>query len=186
MTDEQRDCFRIPNMQEHCAIIKIGRKEVRARLVNESASGFAVASGAISRLALGRRVQLRTPSGWSETVVVRRHTENGETVLGLVRLGDLPDPRQGRTSRSTPKCQAEVGGKSSMLSSLLGIFIAFALIFWLLVAGVAWFVEPDGRGTKRFDVPGLIEQAWDLAAQARPSKTVRPVSPEELAQTEAD
>ena len=106
--------------------------------------------------------------------MVRQETEDGETVLGLSRLADLPDARQTRDASGTPRWQPVAVGSGSLLSSLLAMFICSALVFWLLVAGVAWFAEPNGRGQKQFDVTALIQQVWDQAAPSRSGGTVRP------------
>lgn len=89
------------------AALKVGWRKVPARVLNESAEGFAVVALRHPRVEAGDVVQLRTPSGWSEArvVYVKRDASaadggtpgnrpKGPVRLGLKRLGDLPLPAE--------------------------------------------------------------------------------------------
>lgn len=93
MSDERRRSFRLalPAGQEQ-AVLRVGRREFDIRLVNTSATGFALLSPEPVKAAAGQQLQLQTVAGWSEVRVAWAAAfEEGE-VLGVERIQDLDRP----------------------------------------------------------------------------------------------
>ncbi|MDX1948683.1 MAG: PilZ domain-containing protein [Pirellulaceae bacterium] len=95
MTGDHRKTFRIltPAGREQ-AKLRVGKRQLSVRLVDESAGGFAVACPGQMVVASGEVLQLRTAGGLHEVRVIRREEFSDGVLLGFERLRDLDDPTQ--------------------------------------------------------------------------------------------
>lgn len=129
MSHERRLSCRYPILAERMpAILLVGRKELRAQILDESAGGFSVLAPADLELLTDVTVQLKTTSLSTEARVVYAVAEGDELRLGLKRI-ETPEaePRAHWTNgwHATPFARpAWVGG----------------VVLALLVGSAAWVI----------------------------------------------
>ena len=92
MIGDQRRWFRcaVPEGQAQ-ALLRLGGRDTLIRIVNASAGGYALSVPRVLNIDVGDLFPMRTTSGWSEIRVVHAVTNEGETILGVERVRDLPD-----------------------------------------------------------------------------------------------
>lgn len=99
MNLDQRQTFRIeiPEGREQAALV-VGKQQVEARILDESAAGFAVVVPADVDLEQNKIHVLKTATGSFETRVARvEHFSNGKSdgkLVGLMRLQDQSDTKE--------------------------------------------------------------------------------------------
>lgn len=142
MSADQRQSYRFPVQNEFtAATIQSGRKQWKARLINESAGGFLFTVPAKASLKPGCRVTISIASGSYLAEVIHTQREGKELYVGLRRLD----------ATSSPEVMAPVsrgggnGGQVSSPRSLPGAFF-FAVYVGLAVAAV--YLLTEGRGEK--------------------------------------
>jgi hypothetical protein len=88
---DQRRTIRIPVPEERrYAELRVGRRTIPARLLNESSGGFAVQLDRDSSVTSGQSLILGTASGWCRVRVIYLQRSSDGLYVGMQRLGDLP------------------------------------------------------------------------------------------------
>ena len=103
------------------AVLRVGRREFDIRLVNTSATGFALLSPAPIDAAAGERLQLLTLAGWSEVRVAWTAAFDEGEVLGVERIQDLDRP---------PPTLESIWAKGALLVSVLALAVGCAAMFY--------------------------------------------------------
>ena len=162
MTIEQRNSYRCPSAEDgQKAVIKVGQRKVVVELVNQSAGGFSVTAKGNLRVREGKVVLVRTSAGWFQAQVIHKETSGGQTSLGLIRLADLPDPRDAQLVKSGGCKLGRAGSGSTSAGSLLMLTIVFGVAFWGFMLNFAWFRGPDAAAGTRVDLSTYLSRALD-------------------------
>jgi hypothetical protein len=173
MTTEQRDSYRCPIADEsQKAVIRVGKRDVVVALTDQSASGFSVTAKGNLGARVGKVLTVRTSAGWLEARVIHKQKQAGQTTLGLVRLADLPDPRDAQLVKPGGSKFQAAGSGSTNSSSLLLVTIVAGLAFWGFLVNFAWFRGPDAAG-KPVDLGVYFSRMVDTVtstAQDAPSR----------------
>ncbi|HUG70403.1 MAG TPA: hypothetical protein VMM76_21820 [Pirellulaceae bacterium] len=162
MTAEQRKSYRCPSADDtQQAVIQVGQREVVVVLTNQSAGGFSVTAKGDLRVREGKVLLMRTSAGWFQAQVIHKQTGGGQTCLGLVRLADLPDPRDAQlVKRGGPTLEHAGTGPTSAGPSLLLAIVA-GLAFWGFMLHVVWFRGSDAAAEKRVDFGAYLSRAME-------------------------
>lgn len=175
MTTEQRDSYRCPIVDKaQKAVIRVGQREVVVALTNQSASGFSVTVKGNLRVREGQVLAMRTSAGWFQARAIHKLKKDGRTTLGLVRLADLPDPRDAQLVKPGGRKFEGAGSGSTKSGTLLLVMIVAGLGFWGFLVNFAWFHGPDAAGKPadlRAYVSRVIDQVTSTAKQAWSSDT---------------
>jgi hypothetical protein len=162
MTTEQRKSYRCPTTDDgQKAVIKLGQRKFIVALTNQSAGGFSVTAKGNLRVRVGKVLLVRTSAGWFQAQVIHRQTCGGQTSLGLIRLADLPDPRDAHLVRSGGRKFEQATGGSTSAGSLLMVAIVAGLAFWGFMLNFAWFRGPDAAAGTRVDLGAYLSRAID-------------------------
>ncbi|MBI2478516.1 MAG: hypothetical protein HYV60_07715 [Planctomycetia bacterium] len=162
MTTEQRNSYRCPNADDgQKAVIKIGQRQVVVALTNQSAGGFSVSADGNLRVSEGKVLLMRTSAGWFQAQVIHKETSGGQTSLGLIRLADLPDPRDAQLVKPGGRKLEQAGTGSTSAGSLLMVAIVAGLAFWGLMLNFAWFRGPDAAAGTRVDLGAYLSRTID-------------------------
>lgn len=162
MTAERRKSYRCPSADDtQLAVIQVGQRKVVVALTNQSAGGFSVTAEGNLRVREGKVLLMRTSAGWFQAQVIHKQTSGGQTCLGLVRVADLPDPRdQQLVKRGVPTLEHAATGSTSAGPSLLLTIVA-GLAFWGFMLSVVWFRGSDAAAEKRVDFGAYLSRAMD-------------------------
>jgi hypothetical protein len=168
---DQRKSFRIlmPDGQE-MGVLRAGRREVKVRIVDASAGGFALASNTILPVRRGDLLRLRTSAGWHEVRVARQESYTDGVFLGVERVSDIDDPREMQRVKSgwldyifLPYAQGSVSGTKAA-----GLFTSGALAGIVLAGFVTLLVNYSPPKKDATLLPsGADEVVSTLATQAR-------------------
>lgn len=165
MNFDQRKSFRIqiPEGREH-AVLVVKHREIQARILDESAGGFAVALIENVDVQQNQVHLLKTTTGLYQTRVARiEHFADGK-LLGLVRLDDLTEAGEkvlGNSSRYDHlfKPQANDGSKTGSIAA--GIVLAVAV--GVGICGLALFGSQHLPAQQNPDTsPNARESAIDV------------------------
>ena len=162
MTTEQRNSYRCPTTDDgQKAVIKLGHRKVVVALTNQSAGGFSVTAKGNLKVREGKVLLMRTSAGWFQAQVIHREMCGGQTSLGLIRLADLPDPRDAQLVKSGGRKFEQTCGGSTSAGSLLMVAIVAGLAFWGFMLNFAWFRGPDATAGTRVDLGAYLSRAID-------------------------
>jgi len=179
MNSDQRKSFRIQTSEgrEH-ACLTVGKREIKARILDESAGGFAVALLEEVEVQQNQMHLLKTAAGLYQTRIARiEHFADGK-LLGLVRLSDLSEEEtkepQAASWRDCLLTPAQSGGTGA---SGVAVGIGMAVVLGTLVCGLAVYgmrylpakrSPGNGQLAREFAeaVTGEIEKAKESAAVA--------------------
>lgn len=134
---DQRQSVRLPVPPEReYAELRVGRRTIPARLLNQSSGGFAVQLDRNSPVTIGQAFVLRTAAGWYRVRVVYLQQNDEGRYVGMQQLGDLPaDWHNGMSLRIWPFHRLRVplpslGWSHCVFGGLMicGAVLAFA--FW--------------------------------------------------------
>jgi hypothetical protein len=78
---------------------------------------------------VGQQLLLRSQTGWSEVEVIRAEQDGKETILGLRRTEDLPDPRN-RVRNSALLFALRTSGRGTKIGPAMAIGMVAVLGFW--------------------------------------------------------
>jgi len=137
MTQDLRRSTRLTPLEGHdLAVVRIGRSEWMARVVNESAGGMEVDLDGFPEVGVGERVVVKIYSGWYDLSVVRVEITDDTTRMGLKRVSSLPELQTLAVDAglSRPKYRFE---PSSHLGtgSILALCVAFGMVLPQLIDG---------------------------------------------------
>ncbi|MFN0019938.1 MAG: hypothetical protein ACKVP0_16900 [Pirellulaceae bacterium] len=179
MNSDQRKSFRIQisDGQEH-ACLTVGKREIKARILDESAGGFAVALLEEVEVQQNQMHLLKTSVGLFQTRIARiEHFADGK-LLGLVRLSDLSEEGiQAPQAASWRDCLMTPPQSGGSGASGLAVGIGMAVVLGILVCGLAVYgirylpaQRSPGNGQLARDfaeaVTGEIEKAREAAVEA--------------------
>ncbi len=166
MTTDQRNSYRCQNTAaEQKAVIKVGKREVVVELTNQSASGFSVTANENLRIRQGNVLFVRTSAGWFQAEVIYQQKRSGQTTLGLVRLADLPDPRDAQLVKPGGRKFERVGSASTAAGPILLLAIVAGLAFWGFLLNFTWFRGPAPAAGRHLNLGGYL------------SRVIEPVTP---------
>ncbi|MDA1051887.1 MAG: hypothetical protein O3C40_15585 [Planctomycetota bacterium] len=161
MTAEQRNSYRCQNIDlDQKAVIRVGQREVVAELINRSADGFSVTAKGSLRVREGKVLFVRTSAGWFQAQVIHKQMSGDQTTLGLVRLADLPDPRDAQLVKPGGRKLERTGSGSTSTGTLLLITIVAGLTFWGFLLNFTWFRGSDAGG-RRVDLGAYLSRMID-------------------------
>jgi hypothetical protein len=162
MNSDQRKSFRIQTSEgrEHACLV-VGKREIKAHILDESAGGFAVALLENVEVQQNQVHMLKTSAGSFQTRVARiEHFTDGQ-LLGLMRLSDLSEEEakepQAASWRDCLLTPAQSGGAGA---SGVAFGIGMAVLLGTLVCGLAVYgmrYLPARRG------PATGQSARDFA-----------------------
>ncbi|MBC8350706.1 MAG: hypothetical protein H8E66_01885 [Planctomycetes bacterium] len=162
MSTEQRHSFRCPSPDEgQKAVIKIAQREVVVELTNQSSGGFSVTAKGGLRIREGKVLLVRTSAGWFQARVIHKQKSGGWTTLGMVRLADLPDPRDARLVKPGGRKFEGVGSGSTSAGTLLLVTIIAGLGFWGLMLNFTWFRGSDAAAGRHVDLGAYVTRAFE-------------------------
>lgn len=163
MTPEQRHSYRCESIDERQkAVIKVNGRDLVVQLMNQSAGGFSVSTSNKLRVREGKTVRVRTSAGWFEAQVVHKQVVDGNTVLGLVRIGDLADPRDAQLVKPGGRRFEVTGGGGTTPGAFLMLMIVAALAFWCAM----WFQGIGGTAIRRVDLGAFVSRVIDTVKPA--------------------
>jgi len=91
-SNDRRKTFRCPvTVQQQSAVLIVGTARIKARIIDESASGFALLLDEAPDVESHPVLRLLTPSGVSRVNVIEVQAEDGAYRIGLRRIHDLPE-----------------------------------------------------------------------------------------------
>jgi hypothetical protein len=164
MTTDQRNSFRCPSTDDgQKAVLQVGQRQVVVLLTNQSAGGFSVTAEGNLRVREGQVLLMRTSAGWFQAQVIHKQTSDGQTSLGLIRLADLPDPRDAQLIKRGGRKFERAGSGSTSAGSLLLVAIVAGLAFWGCLLNFAWFRGADAGAGTRIDLGAYLSRVIDQA-----------------------
>jgi hypothetical protein len=151
MREDRRKARRFPVLEGHQqATLRVGDVSIPVRLVDQSATGFAIHVDEPPGVFPGEVVWLQTVAGWTEVRVVKARHEVDGTQIGLERIADLASGPQER-GRLIPEQLAQENPRNNVwpllvlvlgLASLLG-FLAWTAVQRHMTDGLTAAVLPQ-------------------------------------------
>jgi hypothetical protein len=170
MTNEKRKSYRCPVVDDNQkGVIRIGRRNVIVALANQSAGGFLVTARGNVRVRKDQLLLMRTSAGWFQARVIHKEKSGGQTTIGLIRLADLPDPRDAHVLKPGGRKFEGVGGGNSTSGNLLLVVIVAGLAFWGSLVDFAWFRGPDAAH-RPIGLGAYMSHAIENAISSSPQK----------------
>lgn len=170
MTIEQRNSYRCQSIDERQkAVLKIAGREVVTELVDQSAGGFSVATSKKLRVREGKVLLVRTSAGWFQAQVIHNQRSEGKTTLGMVRLADLPDPRDAQLVKPGGRKLERTGGNTTSTGVFLVVAIVATLGFWVFMGNFAWFGGHNAGSGRRVDMGAYFSELVESMITRSPS-----------------
>jgi hypothetical protein len=161
MREDRRKSRRFPVLeQQQQATLRVGDVSIPARLVDQSATGFAVRVEEHPGVFPGEVVWLQTVAGWTEVRVVKaRHDVDG-TQIGLERIADLAvGPQQVARLLSDQLAQENPNKPWPLVGMILALGAVLGFLIWTAV----------GRHMHEELAASVLPQAVNPAADLRPT-----------------
>jgi hypothetical protein len=183
MNLNQRNSTRmqLPEGQEQ-AVLLVGETSVGVRILDESASGFAVALQADVDVRENQLHVLQSANGQYETRVARIEQYADGRLLGLVRLKDLSAAQDLNAQKTSLRDILFTPQQSSAAGGGMAARTAVAVVVGVLVCGLALYCtrnSPARRNSSASPLPREFTQAVDAEVQkarAEASKAEKVVS----------
>lgn len=132
------------------AILSIRGREHTAKIVNESAGGFAVAVDELLTLRSGNEVWLFTHNGWNRARVVHISQLGLASFIGLERLEGKGHPSPGARPDLDQLYVRSISGRSRGILAGLGCVVCLAALVYMTPSGnnlLSWARLGHSRGS---------------------------------------